>query len=483
MITDSTAADAPTTATATGSASAAEALRDLCGGAVSLPGDPGYDAARQPWNVAVEQLPAAVAYPANAEETAAVVRAAAQAGLRIAAQSTGHNAGPLAESGLSEVVLVRTSAMRNVVVDPDRQVARVGSGALWLDVVEAAAPYGLAALHGSSPDVGVAGYSLGGGMGWFARQLGLQTNNITALQVVTADGVIREVDAAHEPDIFWAIRGGGGNLGIVTELEFKLFPIPTAYGGMLAWDWSRAEEVLTRWAAWAVDAPDEVTTSFRIMQLPPIPEIPEPLRGRNLVAIDGAVLADDARAEQILAPLRELGPEIDMFERMPAPALVRIHGDPEGPTPAAGDSSILASLPAEAIRAFVEAAGPGSGSALLMAELRQLGGQLGRPHPGAGVLPQLDGQFVLFGVGMVLSPEMGEAVVRDAGRLVETLAPWSNGRNYLNFSERRLETSSGYRAEDFSRLQAIRAAVDPAGLFLANHEVAPASQPVVPAPR
>jgi FAD/FMN-containing dehydrogenase len=312
----------------------AAALRELCGGAVSLRGDAGYDTARQAWNVAVQQRPAAVAYPADAEETAAVVRAAKAAGLRVAPQSTGHNVGPLADGSLDDVVLLRTSAMTSVEVDPERRLVTVGAGVVWLDVVEAAAAHGLAALHGSSPDVGVAGYSLGGGMGWFARKLGLQANSITGATVVTADGEIRRVDAGHEPDLFWALRGGGGNVGVVTSLEFRLYPIESAYGGMLAWDWSQAERVLTAWADWSVDAPDEVTTSFRILQLPPIPEIPEPIRGRNLVMIDGAVLADDERAEEILAPLRALEPEIDMFGRMPAPALVRIHGDPEGPTPA-----------------------------------------------------------------------------------------------------------------------------------------------------
>jgi hypothetical protein len=169
---------------------------------------------------------------------------------------------------------------------------------------------------------------------------------------------------------------------------------------------------------------------------------------------------------------------------MPAPALVRIHGDPEGPTPGASNASMLASLPAEAIQKLLEVAGPDSGSALLATELRQLGGQIGRPHEGAGVLPQLDGQFILFGVGLVLSPEMGAKVEADAARLMEALSPWSNGRQYLNFAESEVDTSTGYRAGNYARLQAIRSAADPDGLFVANHRVsstAPAG--AVPEPR
>jgi FAD/FMN-containing dehydrogenase len=282
----------------------ASALRESCGGAVHLPGDPGYDAARMPWNVAVDQRPAAVAYPADASEVAAVVRAAASAGLRIAAQGTGHNAGPLA-SRLDDVVLLRTAAMTGVAIDTDARIARVNAGALWLDAVDAAAPHSLAALHGSSPDVGIVGYSLGGGMGWYARTLGLQANSITAAELVTADGSLVRVDAEHETDLFWAMRGGGGNFGVVTALEFRLYPISSAYAGMLAFDWAYAEPVLRRWADWAAEAPDAVTTSFRLLQLPPMPEIPEQFRGRQLAVIDGAVLADDERADGIHPPHRE----------------------------------------------------------------------------------------------------------------------------------------------------------------------------------
>jgi len=179
--------------------------------------------------------------------------------------------------------------------------------------------------------VGVVGYSLGGGMGWYARKLGLATNRITAVELVVADGSQIRVDRDTHPELFWALRGGGGNFGVVTALEFDLFPIETAYAGMLVWDQKDAEKVLRHWAEWSVGAPDEVTTSFRMMNLPPLPELPEPFRGRQLVVIDGAVLDSDDRAESILASLRELGPEMDTFARVPAASLVRIHMDPEGP--------------------------------------------------------------------------------------------------------------------------------------------------------
>ncbi|MEV4510555.1 FAD-binding oxidoreductase [Dactylosporangium sp. NPDC049525] len=447
----------------------ANSLRGLCGGALHLPGDPGYDTARTPWNVTVDQRPAAVAYPADADEVAAVVRAAAGAGLRVAAQGTGHNAGPLGP--LDDVVLVRTSAMTGVTVTPGtRPTARVEAGALWIDVVEQAAPHGLAALHGSSPDVGVVGYSLGGGLGWYARALGMQANALTAVDLVTADGTQLRVDATHEPDLFWALRGGGGNFGVVTAVEFDLFPISTVYAGLLAWDWREAARVLPAWLDWAATAPDEVTTSLRLLQIPPMPQLPPVLQGRQLLVVDGAVLGSAGR--DILAPLRALKPFLDTFDDAPPASLIRLHLDPEGPTPAVSKTAMLGDLPAAAVDALLGAAGPDSGTSLLVpAELRQLGGALGRAGEGAGALARLDGAFALFSCGIAATPEMGAAAVADAGRVVSALQPWATGSQYLNFAEERVAAETAYEPAALRRLRAIRAAVDPSGLFVANHGI------------
>lgn len=443
-------------------------------GPVIGPDDAGYDAARLPWNVAVDQRPAAVATPTTTAEVAAVVRSAAAAGLQVAPQGTGHNAAPLGD--LSGTVLLRTDRMTGARVDPETGRATVGAGALWLHAVEAAATAGRAVLHGSSPDVGVVGYSIGGGMGWYARSLGLQANSVTAAEVVLADGSVVRADAGHEHELFWALRGGGGNFGVVTQLEFATYPIDSAYAGMLLWDWTAAPHVLPRWAQWAVEAPEEVTTSFRLLQLPPLPELPPFLRGRQLVAVDGAVLADDDRAAAILAPLRELRPEMDTFARVPATSLARLHLDPEGPTPSVSASALLGELPAAAIDTALGVAGPGSGSTLLAAELRQLGGALARPAPAAGALPCLEGQFMLFGVAVAMDAGSAARGQADADRLVGALAPWSSGRRYLNFTEASVDASAGYDPDSWARLRAVRAAVDPTGAFRANHSIPAATR-------
>ena len=302
--------------------------------------------------------------------------------------------------------------MSGAIADPVRGIVRVEGGTVWEPAVEAAAAHGRAVLHGSSPDVGIAGYSLGGGIGWYARKLGLATNSLTAVELVIGDGTLVRADATTNPEIFWAVRGGGGSFGVVTALEFRTYDIRTAYAGMMVWDLDRIEPVLREWAAWAPEAPDEVTTSLRALRLPPLPELPDFLRGRRLCVVDGAVLDTDDRAAGLLAGLRALRPEIDTFSRVPAKSLVRLHMDPEGGAPAVSDSAMLGGLPTAAVDAFLEQAGPDAETSLLAAELRQLGGALGRPPRAPGPSPRLDAAFVAFGVAM--APSL-EAAVRGPG--------------------------------------------------------------------
>jgi len=305
---------------------------------------------------------------------------------------------------------------------------------------------------------------------------------VTAFEVVTAAGDIVRADAETNADLFWALRGGGGNFGIVTALEFTVFDFDTAYAGWLVYDGSRAAEVLRTWSAWSLDAPDEVTTSWRILNVPPIEEMPPPFRGRTIVVIDGAVMGTDKEAEAVLAPLRALGPEMDTFERQPTAALIRLHMDPEGPTPAVSDSLVLDSLPDAAIDALVAVTGPGSGSSLILAELRQLGGALARPHAGAGALPKVAGQFLFLAVGIAATPEMAAKSQADATRAAKAVAPWQNCTYYLNLAEHAVDAAKGYDAQSWARLQALRAELDPSGLMVSNHKI-PAAEVTLPAQR
>ena len=448
--------------------------RNRVDGLLVGPNDPNWDIARQAWNLAVDQRPAAVALPDDARDVADIVEFARQAGYHIAPQTTGHNAGPLGD--LSDTILVKTSRMTGVTIDPVARRARVRAGAVWADVTAAAGEHGLAPLAGSSPDVGVVGYTLGGGISWLGRKYGLAANSVLAVEIVTANGEIVRADRVQEPELFWALRGGGGSFGVVTALEFALYPVSELYAGWLIWDIERAGDVLAAWSEWTDTVPDEVTSIGRILQLPPIPDIPEPLRGRRLAVVEAAILSGPAERNALLAPLRALEPELDTFEVIQAAALSRLHQDPEHPVPGFGDHMLLADAPAAAIDALVGAAGADSGSPLLSVELRHLGGAIGRVEPDSGALSHIDAKYSMFAVGMAGDEQMGAAVRAHLPVVKDALAPWDAGREYLNFAERATDVSRLFAGGALARLRSVKSQYDPGDMFRANHAVPPLSE-------
>jgi hypothetical protein len=449
------------------------ALRARVDGDIVLPGDDAWDAARLAWNLAVDQHPAVVAFPESAADVAAVVAYAAEHELRVAMQGTGHGAG--ARGGeLGGAILVKTERMRGIEIDPVSRTGRVEAGVLWAEVAEAAGRYGLAALAGSSPDVGVVGYTLGGGLSWLGRRHGLAASNVVSVEIVTADGAIRRIDAETDPDLFWAVRGGGGSFGAVTAIEFALFPLAEVYAGVMLWPIERASEILHAWREWTAEMPEDMTTVGRLLQLPPIPDIPEPLRGRSFVAVQAFYLGSEAEGAELVATIRALGPEIDTVATMPAAALQHVHMDPEHPVPGLGDGMLLDDLPAAGIDSLIAAAGPGSGSPLLSVEVRQLGGALATPAAGGGAVSHLDADFAVFAVGIAISPDQGAAVSAHVGAVREALAPWEAETAYLNFTERDVPGDNMFGPYAHHRLCAVKSTYDPGDLFRSNHPVAPA---------
>jgi len=332
-------------------------------------------------------------------------------------------------------------------------------------------PHGYTALHGSAADVAVAGYTLGGGASFYGRKHGLASGSVLAVELVTADGSIVRCDAEHEPDLFWAVRGGGGSFGVVTAIELRLLPMADVYAGMLLWDRERAPEVCRAWVAWTKELPDSVTTSMRVMSFPPLPELPPFLSGRQLVVIDGAVLETDERAVELLAPLRALEPEMDTFARIPAPAMTEVHMDPPTPVAAVGEHAMLADVTDETVDALLGEVGPGTTSPLMFGEIRHLGGALGRPDPAGGAVSHLAGDYCAFCVAPTPAPEMVDPGVAASQRFVAALEPWANGRHSLNFTDTPGRVESGYDADTLARLRAVRRAVDPSGMFVANHPI------------
>ena len=238
--------------------SASDHLRPAFRGPVHLPGEPAYDAHRATWSGKIDPRPAVVAEASTPSDVRAAVLIAQEHGLPFAVQSTGHGTHVPADGGL----LLKTSRMAEVLVDPDRRIARVGPGAVWGDVIAAAAPCGLAPVTGSSPDVGVVGFTLGGGVGWLSRKLGYGADSLLRVDIVTADGRLLRASADENADLFWAVRGGGGNFGVVTALELRLHPVTRVYAGTATFPISRAAETLARYRDWAPSQPDELTTTI-----------------------------------------------------------------------------------------------------------------------------------------------------------------------------------------------------------------------------
>ena len=448
-------------------------LRQRVAGDVVTPGDASWDQARAAWNLAADQRPAAVVIARSADDIVEVVRFARQNGYAVSGQGTGHAAAALALR-LESTILIKTHEMRGVEIDPKARIARVEAGALWMDVTVPAQEHGLAALAGSSPDVGVVGYTLGGGLSWLSRTHGVAANSVTAIEVVTADGELVRADAANEPALFWALRGGGGSFGIVTAIEFALYPQPQVYAGTLFFPIERARQVLHAWRELVPTMPEAMTTVGRLLMLPPLEEIPEPVRGRSFVIVEAIYLGDETEGSRLLEPLRRLQPEMDTTGTIPVAALSALHMDPEHPVPGAGDGMLLTDVPAEAVDAIADLAESGAVSALLSVELRQLGGAIGRRAPGGGVVGHFDAGFAMFAVGIAPFPEAKQAVHQAVDAVFAALGDWRAASGYINFVERETDLGTLYPPAALQRLRELKRWYDPTDMIRSNHPIAPA---------
>ncbi|GAA3248342.1 FAD-binding oxidoreductase [Pseudonocardia petroleophila] len=403
--------------------------------------------------------PALVVGATSAEDVAAAVRWAAEHGFRVAVQSTGHGL----SSDLAGTVLVSTRRMSAVAVDPAARTARVGAGVRWREVIDAAAPFGLASLSGSSSGVGVVGYTLGGGLGPLARRHGFAADHVRSVQLVTADGAIRRVDADGDPDLFWALRGGSGNFGIVTELEFDLVPVTTLYGGGIFFPGEAAADVLHAYRTWVGTLPEETTTSVALLRLPPLPELPEPLRGRFVVHLRFAHLGPADEGAALLAPMRAAAPAVlDLVADMPYAAVDSIHMDPTDPMPTWERGTTLRELPAAAVDELLAVAGPDVAVPLIMVELRHLGGAVGRPAAVPNAVAGRDAAFSLLALGPTAGP-LAETMPAITQSVVDRMAPWAARGALLNFLGSAGPERVGrlWDDADRARLLAVRDRLDP----------------------
>jgi hypothetical protein len=433
-----------------------DGLRSRLVGTIAEPHDPAYEQLVSAWNLAVEMRPAAVVAVRNSADVAETVAFARQAGMTVGVQATGHGA----VSSLAGHLLIVTRDLDEVTVHPAESWARAGAGVKWKAVIEAAAPHGLAPLNGSSSDVGVVGYTTGGGVGPMARTFGLASDRVRAFEVVTGDGVLRRVTPDRHQDLFFALRGGKGAGGIITAVEFDLLPVPTFYGGALYFDGADIPAVIDRWRSWSAELPEAATTSFVILQLPDAPGFPPPLAGRMSIGIRFLYVGDDAEGARLLEGMRSVAPVIlDDVAVKPYAAIDSVHADPVDPMPVVDKGMLLADLSDETVRRLLEVAGPASDSPQIMLEIRQLGGVYAREAQHPSAFDHRAAKYSLLTVGVAMDPR-----VRPHGeQLFAALADWDFGGVWPNFAPPHDKASArrAYDAETLARLADVAERYDP----------------------
>ncbi|MHC5560327.1 FAD-binding oxidoreductase [Kocuria sp. U4B] len=446
-------------------------LQGRVAGPVLTPHDDGYDRETAAYNLATPIRPDVVVGATGAEDVAAAVAWAAAHHVPVGVQATGHGADYPMEGGL----LISTTRLQDCEVDPQARTARVGAGVRWRSVLEAAVPHGLMGLSGSTTDVGVVGYTLGGGLPVLGRTYGFAADHVRSLDVVTLDGRQRTVDAEHEPELFGLLRGGKGNLGVVTAMVFGLVPLEGFHGGGIFYPGEDAREVLGTWARWSRGLPETVSTSIALLRLPDLDIVPEPLRDRFVVHLRYACTAGGEECEQVLAPLRAVSrPVMDTIGPMSGRDIDAIHMDPPVPLPFRDSGRLLDDLDDAAIDALLGEAGPGTDCPLALVEIRRLGGALARtPGGAADLVAGRDGEYLLNCVGLAVPP-FGERVPGAIEALLGALREHSSGRTLVNFQggagEGR-DSTQAWTAEGRARLVAAKAALDPEGLLRFQHTV------------
>ncbi|NUS45837.1 MAG: FAD-binding oxidoreductase [Mycobacteriaceae bacterium] len=428
-------------------------LRAAVSGRVILPGDEGFDAAAQPWNRAAVQRVSAVVEPTTPEDAVALVHYARKAGRSLFLQPTGH--GPSGD--VDDAILVRTTLLGGVAIQG--RTARVGAGVKWGEVQGQAAPLGLSGVCGSSPGVGVTGYTLGGGVGWFSRKYGMAADRVTALEVVDADGDQRRVTADSDPELFWALRGGSGDFALVTALEFELVAAPALYGGAIIWPAAQGPAVLDAFRTVTADAPDELTVW--------VSSVRPPGGAPGMTAMYATYLGNAEEGRELLRPFESLGGANADTRRALSPAEIgEVTNDPTDPTPSAARTELLTDLDVPALPQLF-AAPP---EPLLVVGVRHLGGALAAPVDAAcGSLPE---PYLVQLMGLTFTPELAAAVHTAKNKAGDALAAKATGRRPYTFLSPGDTAADAFDPDTLARLRSIKRARDPHGVFRAAFTVA-----------
>ena len=441
-------------------------LQEQLAGTAFQPSDDGYDAARMPWNLSFAgQFPALVVMAENVADISAAINFANEHDLGVALQATGHGVIELANGAL----LINTANMNGVTINPAENTAYIEAGAIWGDVLGPAQEAGLAPLLGSSPGVGAVGYTLGGGMGWLVRKYGLAADNVRSFDVVTADGVQQRASATENSDLFWGLLGGRSTFVVVTGMEIDLFPVSMVYGGSLIYPAELARPILERYREWIKTTPEELSSSVALMNMPPLPFIPEMLRGKSVIMVRACDCSPLEEAEAHFQTWQE-GPEpiANFLGPMPFSQVEMISQDPQDPMPGYVTGVWIDALDDEVLDTLISHTYPTEGPpALIFSEVRHVGGAKGRVAPGSNAVCHRQESLILETLGLTPSPEIYEQVVGYTNQYLQALEPHLNGfyPNFIEGSEAQKVLNQAFSPEATARLQALKAEYDPQNRF------------------
>jgi hypothetical protein len=443
-------------------------------GRAFLPGTPGYRRAVRGFERSARPRPDLAITATSVSEVRSAIRAAGAASLGVVANSTGHAASSLPD--LAGTALVRVSVREPITVDSATRTVRIPAGSRWGDVVEGLAPTGLIAPHGSSALVGAIGYLLRGGLSFYGRASGVAANSIESIELVTADGTHTITDRDRDPELFWALRGGGGGFGIITALTLRLFPVTALTTGTAFWTADHAPALLSAWSRWHCSAPREASTTFRIMRLPPLPGIPRALSGRPVVNVDGVIHSREAGggarvvdvAAELLDPLRRIAtPVLDTWRPGSVVDVPWTHMDPALAVSTGADHQLLKHLDGPGQAALLDIA-LRPRSPLATIELRQLGGAFDDTPDDGGALDHLRGATSLYATGLIPTASLRARTERELADLRSAIAPWGTGYTAPNYAEDRRRPQRTFPDDIARRVDSIRKRCDPTGMFAAD---------------
>lgn len=437
---------------------------------IASPGELGYTEATASFNTDAHLTPAFAVVARNAQDVQAVILVAAKRGLRVRAQSTGHAA--KTSSDMSDELLIRTEFDAPVVIDPLNQTATIPAGTLWAAVVEAAAPYGLIAIHGSSPTVGAIGFLLRGGLSFYGRKFGVSSNSVRSITIVLATGETVTATEDHLPKLFWALRGGGGGFGVVTEIKVQLYPMAQIITGAVFWPAADATKIAPLWRRWTETAPNDATTNLRILNLPPLPGIPPALAAGPVLVMDGAISVDNGADPQIsqqildnlLNPLLAAAdPIMNTWGRAEPATLPQTHMDPPVPVPGIGDHLLLSDLDDKTL---LDVLALGALDATIaVTEIRQLGGRFEDPNTLGGAFDRQDARFLYFGGSAIFSEDARAGIDERLAEMRQAVDKWNSGYTAPTFVEDYAHPQRTLTPVLQARVELIRAEIDPTGMF------------------